>query len=161
MKGNGPPIVIGPGAERKKRVAGGHSLPRSEAGRATSPSPPVPTERTTAPPARPRDLRSSRWLSRRCRTVPVARHLGADHDAISGPLSVWCKWRVRKDRDASRFVRWQLFPSRGKRGEEREIVAGGTRGSRHAVGAPSKLPGALATVAGATDEESASHEAVP
>jgi hypothetical protein len=39
MKRHGPPSSSGPGSETKQRVAGEHPLTRSDAGRASSPSP--------------------------------------------------------------------------------------------------------------------------
>src|SRR5262245_46309244 len=55
----------------------------------------------------------------------IVRHHGADHDAISGPLGVWRKVRVREDRGPPRHVPWQPFPSRPVTGAAREIVGGG------------------------------------
>jgi hypothetical protein len=46
----------------------------------------------------------------------VARHVGADHDAIQGPLGVWRKLRVRQDRGGDRFAPWDPFPERRVRG---------------------------------------------
>lgn len=42
----------------------------------------------------------------------VARHHGAAHDAISAPLGVWRKVRVREDRGPPRFVAWEPLPRR-------------------------------------------------
>jgi hypothetical protein len=42
----------------------------------------------------------------------VARHHGADHDAIRGPLGVWRHLRVREDRGGPRFAKWEPFPLR-------------------------------------------------
>jgi hypothetical protein len=55
----------------------------------------------------------------------VARHHGANHDAISGSLGVWRRLRIREDRGAPRLVRWEPFPSRRVRGKEAETAAGG------------------------------------
>jgi hypothetical protein len=195
MKRSGSLNGSEPGSETKQRVAGEHSLTRSDAGRARSPSPPSPTARTTAPPPssvaaarieivlKPRGrgrfdaffdgrkivAASSQAISNAARVLHgagypddallVARHDGADCDAISGPLGVWRKVRVREDRGPPRHVPWEPFPSRRVRGAKREIAAGG-RGSRHAVGAPSKQPGAPGTVVGSTDEEIATREAL-
>jgi hypothetical protein len=54
----------------------------------------------------------------------VARHAGAKHEAIRGPIGVWRKVRTREDRGRPRFVRWEPFPSRPVRAKERKCGAG-------------------------------------
>jgi hypothetical protein len=49
----------------------------------------------------------------------VARHQGANHDAIHGPLGVWRHLRVREDRGGPRYAKWEPFPSRPVRAKER------------------------------------------
>lgn len=59
----------------------------------------------------------------------VARHAGADHEAIRGPLGVWRKVRTREDRGRPRFVIWEPFPSRPVRQKKRNGAAGSARAS--------------------------------
>ena len=54
----------------------------------------------------------------------VARHAGADHYAMRGPLGVWRKVRFREDRGSPRFVPWEPFPSRRVRPRKCQIVEG-------------------------------------
>ncbi len=75
----------------------------------------------------------------------VARHEGADHDAIYGPLGVWRSLRVREDRGVPRFVPWEPFPSRRVRGKERDIEARGSGDTPDSYRSPSKPPGAEST----------------
>jgi hypothetical protein len=42
----------------------------------------------------------------------VARHQGANHDAIHGPLGVWRRLRIREGRGGPRYAKWEPFPSR-------------------------------------------------
>lgn len=42
----------------------------------------------------------------------VARHHGANHDAIGGPLGEWRRLRVCEDRGGPRFARWEPLPRR-------------------------------------------------
>jgi hypothetical protein len=76
----------------------------------------------------------------------VARHDGADHHAIFGALGKWRRLRVREGRGAPRYVRWEPFPSRRVRGEEREIAPGVIGGSLHDFGASSRRPGPITPV---------------
>ena len=160
MKRHGPPVGSRPSADWKLRAVGEPPHIRSDPGRATSTSPPLPTERTTAPPASadaPTRLEIIALAIQTMPEVPVARHHGADHDA--GPLGVWRKVRIREDRGPPRLVPWEPFPSRRVRGAERDIVAG-SRGSHNAVAATSKPPGTRESVVCGTNEEIAAREAV-
>jgi hypothetical protein len=192
MKRPGPLNGSGPGSE-ELRVAGQRPNTRSDAGRARSPSPPLPTARTTAPPPssvaaarieivlKPRGrgrfdaffdgrrivTASSQAISNAARVLHgagypddallVARHDGADCDAISGPLGVWRKVRVREDRGPPRHVPWEPFPSRRVRGAKREIAAGGKGVAAMPLGHPASYP---AHQRPALDEEIATREAV-
>ena len=72
----------------------------------------------------------------------VARHHGADHDAIRGPLGVWRCLRVREDRGGPRFAKWEPFPSRPvavTKGPPRGKAIGHRAGKKNA---PKAAPGA-------------------
>jgi hypothetical protein len=72
----------------------------------------------------------------------VARHHGADHDAIRGPLGVWRHLRVREDRGGPRFAKWEPFPLRPvavTKGRPRGKATGHRTGKKNA---PTAAPGA-------------------
>ena len=73
----------------------------------------------------------------------VARHQGADHDALRGPLGLLRRLRVREDRDGPRFARWVPFPSRpvgAKEGRSRAKAVGHRPDRKDA---PRAAPGAV------------------
>lgn len=137
----GPPSEGGPVTERNLRVAEQRSPTPSEAGRASSP-PPSSQVLPSAPmqleillkvanrrgafhaffDGRKIGKASNSPICAAARAlhvfgypddaVIVARHDGADHNAMSGPLGVWRKLRVREDRGAPRFVSWEPLPRR-------------------------------------------------
>ena len=76
----------------------------------------------------------------------VARHDGADHDAIRGPLGVWRKVRVREDQRGLRYVRWEPLHLRRVRAQKREIVVEGAGDSPHGIRAKNAVPGAASVV---------------
>jgi hypothetical protein len=76
--------------------------------------------------------------------VLVARHFGADHEAMRGPLGVWRKLRVREDRGRPRFVRWEPFPSRRVKPTVRGTGEPSAKITTAPSSEPSPRPGAAA-----------------
>ena len=72
----------------------------------------------------------------------VARHHGADHDAIRGPLGVWRRLRIREGRGCPRYAKWEPFPLRPVaviKGRARGKATGHRTGKKNA---PTAAPGA-------------------
>jgi hypothetical protein len=175
MKRRGPQNGCGPRSERKLRVAGEHSLSRSDSGRASPPS-----NSSLSKLAAPSNLlvgtaltvvltalgqnrfgvsfgvvqivksstqplgEAARVLHRNgypdyCRLI--ARHEGADHYAISGPLGFWRKRRVREDRGLPRYVAWEARPRRvgAKKGLSKPNASGHRASEKTS---PATTPGA-------------------
>ena len=74
----------------------------------------------------------------------VARHAGADHEAIRGPLGVWRKVRTREDRGRPRFVKMGTVPFAPGTAKEAERRCRECRGQLHDFGRPGARPGAAA-----------------
>jgi len=77
----------------------------------------------------------------------VARHHGADHDAISGPLGTWRQLRVREDRNAPRFANWEPLPSRRAKAPASQNSAWEPKLTPSRVNASCSAPGAETVIA--------------